>query len=296
MATIITRQNPKTGKVERPHRDKQGNFVLGDPRVGKTLHHKANAVLTDDYDEVLRLVRSGYSLRMSAGDGSPASLISAGKLKLTDVASVPEGAIPPEETHAPFPREKVMYDLRKALIAEAAMVAYWGSDEAAEVFVGFPSADDAGEPYDNADAKNVDLSRFRATPIIQATYDWAFQVGKPESFRIEYWDELGALLLGATDGVSTTPSPMGNPESALRITIGTAFARWKFEFEAGLPLSVRELAYLAQMTEVAARNALAKEGIKGRGGIDNEVARQWLGQRQKFVPTREALLPLASRG
>jgi hypothetical protein len=87
---------------------------------------------------------------------------------------------------------------------------------------------------------------------------------------------------------------MGDPESPLRVTIGTAFARWKFEMETWLPLSVRELAYLAQMNEVAARNALAKAGIKGRGGIDNDVARRWLADRQKFVPTRSELLSLNS--
>ncbi|KZX93927.1 hypothetical protein A3718_08390 [Erythrobacter sp. HI0019] len=73
-----------------------------------------------------------------------------------------------------------------------------------------------------------------------------------------------------------------------------ALARWKFEFETSLRLSVRELAYLAQMNEVAARNALAKAGIKGRGGIENDVARSWLAERQKFVPTRTEFLPLTS--
>ena len=57
MATIITRINPKTGKTERPYRDKKGNFVLGDPAFGSELHHRKNAVLTADYEEALRLVR-----------------------------------------------------------------------------------------------------------------------------------------------------------------------------------------------------------------------------------------------
>lgn len=290
MATIITRQNPKTGKIERPYRDKHGRFVLGDPRFGNTLHHKANAVFTENYDEVVRLVRDGFSIRMSAGDGSPASLISSGKLTLDDVDAVPEGAIPPREPHVPFPREKVMHELKKALIAEAAMIAYWGSGEAAAAFLGFPTADDAGEPYDNADPDDVDLARFRATTLIETAYDWAFQTGKPEAFRPDHWDDLGALSDGASPGVITTPSPMGNPGSPLRVTIGTAFARWKFEFERWLALSVRELAYLAQMDEVAARNALAKAGIKGRGGIDNDLARRWLSDRQKFVNTRPECL------
>lgn len=290
--SIITRRNPKTGANERPWRDRHGNFVLGDPSYGGELHLRKHAVLTDDYDEAVALVRKGFSIRMSAGDGRPPSLISAGALELVDVEIVPEGAIPPKAPLAPFTIDDVLKDLRKALIAEAAMIAYWGSYEAAATFIGFESSPDAGEPYDNATPDQVDLSRFRATPLIEAAYDWAYQCGMPDAFRPDQWDDLGALLDGATPGVITTPSPMGNLDSALRVTVGTAFARWKFEFERWLPLSVRELAYLAQMGEVAARNALAKAGIKGLGGVKNDVARQWLRERQNFVETREDMLPL----
>lgn len=292
MATIITRTNPKTGKIERPYRDKQGNFVLGDPSFGNELHHRKNAVVTPDYNEALRLVRRGFSIRMSAGDRTPPSLISAAKLTLTEVDDLTEGDIPPEGPQTPFTREAVMLDLQKALIAEAAMIVHWGSYEAAEVFLGFPSSDDAGEPYDDADPTEVDLARFRATPLIEASYDWAFQIGNPAAFRPDLWDDLASLMDGASAGTISTMSPMGNPDSALRVTIGTAFARWKLEFEPIEFLSVRELAYLAQMNEVAARNALAKDGIKARGGIDNAAAKAWLVQRQKFVPTRENLLPV----
>ncbi|ASP30485.1 hypothetical protein CHH26_09815 [Qipengyuania flava] len=291
MATAITRTNPKTGKTERPYRDKQGQFVLGDPAFGSDLHHRKNAVLTTEYDEALRLVRNGFSIRMSAGDGTPPSLISARKLTLTEVDELSGDDIPAEGALTPFSRDDLMHDLRKALVAEAAMIARWGSYEAAEAFLGFPSSDDAGEPYADADASKIDLSRFRSTPMIEASYDWAFQTGKPEAFRPETWDDLGSLMDGASVGTINTRSPMGDPESPLRVTIGTAFARWKFEFETRSPLSVRELAYLAQMNEVAARNALAKGGIKGRGGVVNSVARQWLGRRQKFVPTRPNLAP-----
>lgn len=288
MATIITRKNPKTGKTERPYRDKQGNFILGDPTFGKKLHRRDNAVLTADYDEAVKLVRKGFSIRMSAGDRTPPSLISAGKLTLTEVDDVAEGDIPPEGPQTPFTRDEVMVDLSKALIAEAAMIARLGSYTAAEVFLGFPSANDAGEPYEKADSAAVDLSRFRATTLIDASYDWAFQTSKTMAFGPGTRDDL-ASLMGASIGTISTPSPMSNADSPLRVTIGTAFARWKLEFETQLPLSVRELAYLAQMNEVAARNALAKAGIKGRGGVVNSVARQWLDGRQKFVPTRPSL-------
>src|SRR5690606_12673186 len=123
------------------------------------------------YDEAIRLVRNGFSIRMSAGDGRPPSLISAGALHLEEVDVVPEGAIPPKSPRARFGIDQVLRDLQKALIAEAAMIAYWGSNEAAEAFLGFASSSDAGEPYDNAAPEQVDLSRFRATPLIEAAYD-----------------------------------------------------------------------------------------------------------------------------
>lgn len=292
MPIIITRKNPKTGKTERPYRDKQGNFVLGDPAFGSELHHRKNAVLTTDYDEALRHVRNGFSIRMSAGDGTPPSLISAGKLTLTDVHEPSPDDIPADGPLTPFSREDVMQDLRKDLVTKAAMIARWGSYEAAEAFLGFPLFDDADEPYDAADPSEVDLSRFRATPLIDVIYDWAFQTGKHETLRPDLWDDLGSLIDSASAGTISILSPMANADSPLRVTIGTAFARRKFEFERSKLLSVRDLAYLAQMTEVAARNALAKAGIKGRGGIDNDIAREWLAQRQKFVPTRTDFLPL----
>lgn len=285
MATIITRKNPKTGKTERPYRDKLGHFVLGDPAFGSELHHRKNAVLTTDYDEALRLVRNGFSIRMSTGDGTPPSLISARKLTLTDVHEPSPDDIPDGGPLTPFSRDEVMHGLRKALVAKAAMIARWGSDEAAQAFLGFPSSDDA-------DPSEVDLSRFRSTPLIEAGYDWAFQTGQPEAFRLDTRDDLRSLMDDGSSGTISTLSPMADADSALRVAIGTAFARWKFEFQPESLLAVRELAYLAQMTEVAARNALAKAGIRGRGGIDNDDARQWLAQRQKFVPTRTDLLPI----
>lgn len=290
--TIIRRRNPTTGATERPWRDRYSNFVLGDPSHGAQLHLRKHAVLTDDYNEAVAFVRNGFSIRMSAGDGRPPTLISAGKLELVDVEVAPDDAIPPKKALAPFTIQEVLKDLRKALIAEAAMIAYWGSDEAAAAFIGFASSPDAGEPYDNATPEQVDLSRFRSTPLIEAAYDWAYQCGNPGAFRPDQWDDLGALLDGATQGVITTPSPMGRSDSALRTTLGAAFARWKFEIEKWLPLSVRELAYLAQMDEVAARNALAKAGIKGRGGVENEIARQWLRERKNFIETRQEMLSL----
>jgi hypothetical protein len=145
-----------------------------------------------------------------------------------------------DDRHLVIPHDPDIVEtiLEKVLIAEAAMVAYWGSYEAAEALLGFPSTPDAGEPYDDADPVEVDLWRFRATPLIETNHDWTFQIGNPEAFGPESWDDLGLLMEGASAGTISTMSPMGGPDSALRGTIGTAVARWKFEFETWLPLSV----------------------------------------------------------
>ena len=117
--TIITRRNPTTGTTEYPWRDRHNNFVLGDPRHGGELHLRKHAVLTDNYDEALALVRDGFSIRMSAGDGRPPSLISAGALELLDVDIVPDGAIPPKVALAPFTIEEVISrDHLEALLEE----------------------------------------------------------------------------------------------------------------------------------------------------------------------------------
>lgn len=160
---------------------------------------------------------------VSAGDGTPPSLISAGKLTLTDVHEPSPDDIPDGGPLTPFSRDDVMHDLRKALVAKAAMIARWGSDEAAEAFLGFPSSD-------NAEPSEVDLSRFRSTPLIEAGYDWAFQTGQPEAFHLDTRDDLRSLMDGGSSGTISTLSPMADADSALRVTVGTAFARWKFEF------------------------------------------------------------------
>lgn len=282
--SIIRRINPKTGEVERPWQDRQGNFVLGDPRHGALLHHRDKAVTTQDYDEALAMVREGFSIRMAA-PGQPASLIRSASLTIEEIdADDAEASVGRRQT-APFSKDEVFSDLRKAMVAQAAVIAYWGSEASAEAFIGF-GAGDGSEPYDDANPADVDLDRFAATRLVSLAYDYGFQTGAPARFGPEDWGDLGSLMDSATPGVITAMSPMANPKSALRITTDTAFARWKFDIETWLPLTVRQLALLAQMDEVAARNALSKDGISARGGISNDDARRWLQERKGYVPTK----------
>lgn len=290
--TVITRVNPKTGEIERPWQDKHGNYVLGDPKHGSARHHRSNAVFTANYDEAVQLVRDGFSIRMAA-KGTPASLIAPGSLTLEDIESDDPAAVIQTRLGAPFTREEILHELRRALVAQAAALAYWANEDAAAAFIGFPP-EDSTQPYEYVDLAEVDLSRFDATRVFGLAYDFAFQVGERPLFGPDTWDDLACLMDSATKGVIASISPMANPDSALRRTAETAFARWKLEHESWLNLSVRELALLARMDESAARNALGRERITARGGIANDVAKGWLADRRGFVPTDPAYLPYSA--
>ena len=283
-ATIIRRINPKTGEIERPWQDRRGNYILGDPGQGALLHHREKAVVTSDYNEAVALVRKGFSIRMCS-EGRPAALIRSASLTIDEIDANDADALTEQRLTAPFTKEKVFSDLRRALVAQAAVIAYWGSREAAETFIGL-NAGDGSEPYDDANPAEVDLDRFAATRIVSVSYDYAFQTGEPTRFGPEEWGDLGSMIDSATPGVITAISPMIDPKSALRVTTDTAFARWKLDVETWLPITARQLALLAQMDEVAARNALSKEGISARGGIVNDDARRWLEKRRGYISTK----------
>ena len=46
------------------------------------------------------------------------------------------------------------------------------------------------------------------------------------------------------------------------------------------------------MTEVTACHVVAKHGLEGRVGIEDDAVREGLAQRQKFVPTQNTLAPI----
>lgn len=279
--TLITRKNPKTGEIERPWRDAEGCYVLADPRQGAGHHHRAKSVSTADYDEAVRRVRDGFSIRMKA-KGTPPSLIRAASLTFEEVEL--EGPYEALMHEPPFSRNLMRADLAKALLAQAAAIAYWSNVEVAAAFIGYP-ADEASEPYMDDDGERIELARFDATRVFDHAYDYAFQVGRPEVFGPDTWHELARLLDSGTAGAAGIESPLTDDQSALRRTGDTAFARWKLDNEPGLTLSTRDLALLGCMDDNAVRNSLGQDKISARGGVPNEVAREWLKERRGFVPT-----------
>lgn len=280
--TLITRTNPKTGEIERPWRDEEGNYVLADPAGGPDRHTREKAILTAGYDDAVRLVREkGHAIRMK-GKGTPPSLISPASLDFQEVeARVPASVL---IRTAPLERSNLHKDLAQMMIAHAATIARWANPDAAAAFIGFPP-DEPSMPYDETKWTDVDLDRFESKRLFDVAYDYAFQVGDPTRYGPEEWTDLSFLLDSYVTGYVMMNSPMADGGSVIRQVGDMAHARWLLDNEPAGTLSTRHLALLAQMEESAVRNALAKMGRSARGGIDNAVARDWLNGRRGFVPT-----------
>ncbi|EDL50383.1 hypothetical protein [Erythrobacter sp. SD-21] len=76
------------GKTERywPDPDVRGLYELGDPQMGKTKHHKPNAIFVEEQENAVRLVREyGFSLRMRGELTGQRNLISPKEIR--DVAN-----------------------------------------------------------------------------------------------------------------------------------------------------------------------------------------------------------------
>ena len=60
----VYRLCPTTGEKQEPIRNTDGYSILGSPRRGAEKHHKKNEVLTKSEDEMIDLIREGYSVRV----------------------------------------------------------------------------------------------------------------------------------------------------------------------------------------------------------------------------------------
>jgi plasmid maintenance system antidote protein VapI len=285
MAISITRVNPRTGQTERPWRNRDGLFVLGDPAHGAQRHHDKFAVKVGTIEEVATLVAQGFSVRMSDGR-NPASLIAADSLSVEQIKGGDPGKLFAETTpKPPFKKKDMMDELKQIMLVQANQIAHAGGLDFATSFIGF-EASDSFYPFCREDIAKVDLTRFRAAHYLDRAYDYAFQVEK-------YWDwqdglaqDIREFVLGANPQSSDgEASPLCNLSGLCRLTADTAFARWRLN--EGSDLSIRELALLAQMTEAAVRNALSKERITiDNGEVDGTVAESWLHKRRDFIATR----------
>lgn len=211
---------------------------------------------------------------------------------------------------APFSREEVKSDLRRALLASVNHVAVVGPDqEIVEGLLGFSFEQGGDFGADAIDADQIQLDRFAITGVINRAYDFAFQVGRRAHRHASDETEFLRMLTFRRGsprfvwgGVET---PMDDDDSPICRTIDTAEARQDLLW--GNPLTVRQLALLARMSEAAVRTSLSKEGIRtgapqrkkgvgtegsrpeddSLGQVPHGAAKQWLTGRRGFVPTLE---------
>ncbi|MDA8251907.1 MAG: hypothetical protein M0Z28_22465 [Rhodospirillales bacterium] len=282
---LITRLNPRTGRIERPWRNREGVFVLGDPTHGAQKHHDRFAVKVGTLAEVADLVKQGFSLRMTDGE-TPPSLIAPESLTITEQEG-DEGREQWAETlpKAPFSKDDMLTELKRAMLVQASQIAHAGSMEAAIAFIGFGTTNEL-YPYCEDDADKVDLRRFHASSYMDAAYDYAFQIGCYWAFGDGEAQDLNEFIQGANPrNCFGNGSPLANLDSLCRRAADMAFGRWKLS--QGHDLRIRELALLADMKEPAVRNSLSKDRITVQNGeVDSEAASKWLAERRDFIPTR----------
>jgi hypothetical protein len=293
----IMRTNPITGRMERPWRNRDSQFVLGDPAKGDVRHHDTHAVKVDNYGEALELVEEGFSIRMSDGK-NPASLVTPASLTFVDEpVSVLDELWTFSMPDAPFSREELERDIRRTILIQAGEIYWLANSDAADAFVGFPLEID--EVEHGGQEELLDLSRFNFARVVLNAYEGAFRTGiRP--LTAEDADELEMMIGAVTGGrMRRYPSPSDRPGSALRQTMLSAYLRWKMSegalFDNKLDQSaVESLAVLAGMSEQAVRNSLNKEGLSPvRGKLDYDAVIRWLEQRRDFVPLREDERPEA---
>ncbi|WP_353230625.1 hypothetical protein [Novosphingobium sp.] len=273
------------GAVERPWRNREHQFVLGDPKHGNVKHHDEFAVKVDNYGEALEMVERGFSIRMSDGR-NPASLVSPASLTFIDE---PTEALDDLWTYTmpvpPFGKDVVLSDLQKALRSQASLIERLASRDAATAFAGIDM--DELNSFDDSDADGIKLDKFAMTSVISHAYDYAF--GSMSSYLMseEDADDLEVFLeLASAADTNRFSSPMHRDNSAVRVTAEMAYARW--QLREGSALSVKRMAFLARMTENAVRNSFSKEKIKPDNGlVPFEQALAWLEVRQNFLPQRE---------
>jgi hypothetical protein len=285
----ISRLNPKSGLVEQPYRDKDGQFVLADPAGGAQRQQAKYAVKVATTAEAVEYLQKGFPIRMTDGKSAPA-LVSAKSLTITpvEVEGEDESSLGAGASRNPLPaKDAVMEELKKLLCVQAGHIALTGSTEAAVAFIGFES--DAGSyPYEIGmdEWKKVDLSRFKIQWRMSAAYDYAFQCGEYWHFDTSHAEDIRAFVGGIPPYDITGSGYIFMSQDGLcRRIADTAYARWNLTD--GNDLTVRELSLLANITESATRTALSREGISApEGTLSNDQALDWLRGRRGFIPTK----------
>lgn len=203
------------------------------------------------------------------------------------------------EGRAPFSRQEIIDEVKKAAVAFASHLSAFGPGNALELAAAYLGCE--LERYDldgltEEELRSIPIERHFLHRVAMDAYDYAYQVGaKGLDYQAqidERLHEVAALLSGfpQTD-FNGEPSPLnGSNPQKLREVFETFVARYKLDQESDL--TITELALLASMGEAAVRTSLSKEGIttisrqKGHPGVvPHEQAVKWLMGRRGFVPS-----------
>ena len=282
----ISRLNPKSGLVEQPYRDKEGQFVLADPAGGAQRHHAKFAVKVGTTAEAVTYLERGYPIRMTDGQ-SAASLVGARSVTITpvEIEGEDESSLGSAASRNPLPaKEAVMDELRQLLCVQAGHIALAGSMAAAAAFIGFES--EKTYPYIDDEWKAVDLSRFNITWLMSRAYDYAYQCGEYWGFDDAPAEDIKAFREGIPSRSVFGDAFKAQTDEGLCWRVSeTAYARWALGN--GNPLSIRELSLLANITESATRTSLSRESLSAPDGkLSAEQALAWLQGRRGFIPTK----------
>ena len=292
----ITRTNPTTGRTERPWRNKDHFFVLGDPSKGEVKHHDQHAAKVDNYGEALELVERGFSIRMSDGKSPPSLVTPASITFLDEPVSTLDDLWTYSMPDVPFSRHELEDDIRAALLSQAAEIYWIAGPEAANAFIGLKIDVDAVEH--GTQAAQIELKRFNFARVVLNAYESAYRTGAGKLISDDDIDELELMIGAMFSSMSRRyDNPADRRGSPLRRTMLSAYLRWKMSegylFDNKLDQSaVENLAILADMSEQAVRNSLNKEKLSAvKGKLDNRAVIRWLQNRRDFVPLRESERP-----
>ena len=113
----ISRLNPKSGLVEQPYRDKEGQFILADPNGRAQRHHARYAVRVGTTAEAVTYLEKGFPIRMTDGQSAP-SLVSAHSVTITpiDMEGEDESSLGSTSSrNPPLAKEAVMEELKQII-------------------------------------------------------------------------------------------------------------------------------------------------------------------------------------
>lgn len=205
----------------------------------------------------------------------------------------------------PMEREAVMNELREVLLGNACQIVLsTGEDALAETYLGISLEEFSLGSMPGSFVKElaaVNLDRFNIARQIGAAYDFALQMGDAKArtaFGEDDWNDLVIFVQGAARcSFGGELTPLANEDSPLRRTLDMALARMNLRH--GSPLTIRQLALLADIGETAVRTSLSADGIRTESKpaqVSAEVAEPWLRRRRGFVPTLELEEPTAAVG